>query len=188
MLKEHAGYVVESAPVKAVLLDRDGVLNADLPTGVLRQQDLHDTSGSRSRGFAIARGLPSVGLGSNQACVGRGELAIDELARINAEIDAGVRTAGGVIDQWYIFPHRADEDQIVANPNPAYCRRRRRIMALSWRLRGLSAMRRGTAGRGGSDCWAILVRTGSGRHRPELPQVPAFDDLYQAAEALFAAQ
>ena len=55
---------------------------------------------------------------SNQACVGRGELAIDELARINAEIDAGVRAAGGVIDQWYICPHRADEDCDCRKPKP----------------------------------------------------------------------
>jgi D-glycero-D-manno-heptose 1,7-bisphosphate phosphatase len=55
---------------------------------------------------------------SNQAGVGRGLIAPETVAAINAAIQAHVHAAGGRITAFYICPHRADENCPCRKPKP----------------------------------------------------------------------
>jgi D-glycero-D-manno-heptose 1,7-bisphosphate phosphatase len=172
-----------------VLLDRDGVLNVDLPTGILRRQDLALIPRSAEAVAMLCRAGFRVLVCSNQACVGRGGLAPEELARINGAIDDAVLAAGGEIGTWYICPHRAEAQCDCRKPQPG-------LLLQAQDEYGFRPAETWFIGDAERDCQAavaagcvpILVRTGKGRQSAaQLPAVTAFDDLYQAAEALIVA-
>ena len=173
-----------SAPV--ILLDRDGVLNVDLPTGVLRQEALEMVPGSAEAVARLCQAGYRVLVCSNQACVGRGELSLDELKRINARISAAVRQAGGAISAWYICPHRAEENCDCRKPQPGLLLQAQAAYDFDLATTCFvgDAVRDVQAAEA-AGCQPILVRTGKGRaSESEVPHVQAFDDLYAVADQL----
>ncbi len=172
-----------SAPApRCVLLDRDGVLNADLPTGVLRIEDLRLEPGACA---GVAR-LTAAGLRvlvcTNQACVGRGELAPAALAAIHARIDAAVRAAGGRIDGWYVCTHRAEERCACRKPAPGLLLQAQREHgfdpAATWFVGDAERDAQAALAAG---CRPLFVRTGKGAAAAAaMPQVPCVEDLAAA--------
>jgi D-glycero-D-manno-heptose 1,7-bisphosphate phosphatase len=104
--------------VKAVVLDRDGVINPEGSPFVLRPDQVRLLNGV---GEAIAR-LNDAGfatlVASNQSCVGRGLISEEQLALVTTAFDEEIARHGGRIDAWYICPHAPDEGCECRKPRP----------------------------------------------------------------------
>jgi histidinol-phosphate phosphatase family protein len=89
------------AEARAVLFDRDGTLVHDQPAHLGDPTRVRCIPGAAE---AVARlrsaGLP-VGVVSNQACVGRGEVTASQVERVNSRIDDLL----GPFDTWRYCPH-----------------------------------------------------------------------------------
>jgi D-glycero-D-manno-heptose 1,7-bisphosphate phosphatase len=88
-----------------VLLDRDGVINKDLPGSVCSIDDFELLPGA---GEAIAelnrKGYRAIVI-TNQACVGRGDLMPADLDGIHRLMLEQIAKADGKIDSIYVCPH-----------------------------------------------------------------------------------
>jgi D-glycero-D-manno-heptose 1,7-bisphosphate phosphatase len=104
--------------VKAVVLDRDGVINHEGSPFVLCPDQVRLLDGV---GEAIARlngaGIVTV-VASNQSCVGRGLITEEQLALVTTAFDEEIGRHGGRIDAWYICPHAPDEGCGCRKPRP----------------------------------------------------------------------
>ncbi|MBW6458898.1 MAG: HAD-IIIA family hydrolase, partial [FCB group bacterium] len=95
--------------ISTVFLDRDGVLNEDKPTYLIRVEDvvihkdvpeaLHKLRAAGIRVFVV----------SNQGGIGRGLHNRENAEKIFRKVIEGSEAGGGKIDGWYYCPH-APED------------------------------------------------------------------------------
>lgn len=161
-----------------VLLDRDGVLNRDLPGSVLSADDLEPIEGSAEAVAWLNRAGFEVAVVTNQACVGRGELAPEELERIHLRLLETVAAAGGCIRAIHVCPHTDDDACDCRKPRPGLLRHAAAEhgldLATTWfvgdDLRDVEAAR-------AAGCRPALVRTGKGARVGPVEGVPVFDDL-----------
>lgn len=103
---------MESSEEKVVLLDRDGVIIEHIPNGyALTSADIKILPGAaqailkfNSRGFKVC-------VISNQQCVGKGLLTLEELDALSEDIRQQLRDeAGAEITEFFYCPHLASED------------------------------------------------------------------------------
>jgi D-glycero-D-manno-heptose 1,7-bisphosphate phosphatase len=94
---------------RLVILDRDGVLNVDLPQSVTRLEDFEIIEGAPEAVANLNRAGFTVALATNQACVGRGDMTPRELQRVHAALRSAVADAGGRIDAIYVCPEKAED-------------------------------------------------------------------------------
>lgn len=169
-----------------ILLDRDGVINIDLPGSVLSKNDLAMIEGV---GKAVAT-MNSLGfrvmIVTNQACVGRNELSESSLKMINAEISAEIAKDGGVIDDWFICTHTSEMKCECRKPLPG-------LLLDAANRYGFDLKQTWFVGDSGRDIEAALaagampalVLTGKGcKTKLDYPQVPTFKDLNDFATVL----
>ncbi|NNU80311.1 HAD-IIIA family hydrolase [Halovulum dunhuangense] len=104
----------------AILLDRDGVLNARAPRAeyVRRAQDLRPLPGAAQAVGRLTRAGYRVIVVSNQAGIGRGVMTEADLAAVNDRLRAEVAQAGGRIDAIYHCPHDWDAGCACRKPAP----------------------------------------------------------------------
>lgn len=170
---------------KFVLLDRDGVINEDRSESVLSRNDFVLLSGAAE---AIAL-LNHKGYGvlviTNQACIGRGALSVEESDAIHRLMGDAVRKAGGYIERIYVCTH-TDADQCdCRKPKPGLIHQAR----ADYRFESSETWMVGDAQRDieaaiAAGCRAALVRTGKGNRTQAPPGVPVFRDLMHFAETL----
>lgn len=101
-----------------VLLDRDGVINRDLPGSVCSVDDFDMLPGAAAAIAAINRKGYRVLVITNQACVGRGDLSAAELGAIHRLMLGHVAAAGGAIEAIYVCPHTDEDDCDCRKPRP----------------------------------------------------------------------
>lgn len=172
-----------------VVLDRDGVINADSPDYIKSPAEWHALPGSLD---AIARLCASgftVVVATNQSGVGRGLFTEQTLAQIHDEMLRQVSEAGGRIAAVFVCPHAPDAGCDCRKPLPGLMRQIEQQFGTT--LQGAPAV--GDSARDIDAAVAvtarpILVRTGNGRQteqqfseslRPEV-----FDSLADVADAL----
>jgi D-glycero-D-manno-heptose 1,7-bisphosphate phosphatase len=169
-----------------VLLDRDGVLNRDLPGSVTALSELSLEAGADRAVALLSRAGYAVLVITNQAAVGRGQLSGAELTRINDQLAAWVAAAGGRIDRFYVCTHAEQEGCPCRKPKPGLieqaCREWGFVRAETWLV---GDAERDVAAARAAGCRPALVRTGKGATTaPHHPEVPAYDDLLAFATAL----
>ncbi len=102
--------------ISTVFLDRDGVLNADDPGYVLREEDVQVLPGVPE---AVKR-LTDAGIGmiivSNQQAVGKGLLSMERAEAIFRKVIAGAESAGGRITDYYYCPHLRESNCTCRKP------------------------------------------------------------------------
>lgn len=168
-----------SGPGRTVLLDRDGVLNRDLPRGVLSVGELELLPGAAAAvGRLVAAGY-RVLLITSQSCVGRGWIGAAELGAIHDHLAARLGQEGGRLDRIYACLHAPDAGCACRKPAPGLIEQARQEWgfdpAETWMVgddvRDVEAAE-------AAGVRPALVRTGKGtRAAAARPDVPAHDDL-----------
>jgi histidinol-phosphate phosphatase family protein len=104
----------------AVILDRDGVLNKKPPRAqyVRSWGEFEWLPGSREALRLLKDAGYRVVVVSNQAGIGRGEMAEGDLLQIHERMKAEAAAAGGDIDAIYYCPHGWDEGCECRKPKP----------------------------------------------------------------------
>lgn len=101
-----------------VLLDRDGVINEDLPTGVQApEQCVMIPRAAAGIGVLTRAGFICVVV-TNQSVIGRGLVSNQELDTIHAKINDAVKSAGGNIAEFYVCPDHPDHATFRRKPRP----------------------------------------------------------------------
>jgi len=175
--------------MKLVILDRDGVINQDSDLYIKSPSEWKPIRGSLE---AIAR-LHHAGwrvvVATNQSGIARRLFDLDTLARIHKTMHQRVMESGGLIDAVFFCPHGPNDHCDCRKPRTGMFKEiaaRLRVdldnvPAIGDSLRDIQAAKAAGA-------QPILVRTGKGTTtavNPDLDSnVPVFEDLYSAVEAL----
>ncbi len=175
---------------RLVILDRDGVINADPNGYISRVEDWSALPGSLEAIAALNQKGILVALASNQSGVGRGFFDEAMLMKITAHMKKCLAEKGGHFDHIAYCLHHPNEDCACRKPKPGLLEQISR--ALNCPLGpevlfvGDSAKDILTAEAAG--CTPILVRTGNGENTLKtLIKPPAvFDDLAAVVRALSA--
>ena len=147
----------------ALLVDRDGVINADSPGYIRGPAEWIPIPGSIEALARISQAGWLVGVCTNQSGLARGLITADDLEAIHDELKARVSALGGRIDGIFVCPHAPDADCACRKPRPGLLAQAADTLGLNLGAttlvgdspRDLAAAR--TAG-----ARPILVRTGHG--------------------------
>jgi len=105
-------------PVQAVLLDRDGVINADSPDYILSPGQWQPIPGSLAAISRLHQAGIVVAIVSNQSALGRGMLNEKTFRAIHAKMLLCIEEAGGAIAHVAYCPHAPDEGCACRKPLP----------------------------------------------------------------------
>ncbi|RMH44705.1 MAG: HAD-IIIA family hydrolase [Gammaproteobacteria bacterium] len=158
----------------AIFLDRDGVIIANRAPYVLSWTDVEVLPGSLEALSRLALAHWAVVVVTNQACIGKGLLSIQEARKINQRLLEHITACGGRVDAIYMCPHIPGEQCICRKPKPGLLLQAAKDLHLELKSSILigDALSDLQAGWKAGLHRLILVRTGRGR-----------DQLQQAARA-----
>jgi D-glycero-D-manno-heptose 1,7-bisphosphate phosphatase len=177
---------------KALLLDRDGVINFDSPDYILTPEQWEAIPGSLE---AIAKlhdaGIP-VAICSNQSGLGRGMMNEELFRAIHAKMLLAIEEAGGMLTHSAYCPHAPEEKCSCRKPLPGLI-----FEALdALHVKAGDALMIGDSTRDieaahAAGVKSILVQTGYGNAEMILqkslvinPEIKAFDNLASAVDVL----
>ena len=174
--------------MKLIVLDRDGVINADSPDFIKSPDEWHALPGSLEAIAKLSKHGWTVTVASNQSGVGRGLLSGADLEAIHRKMRLELGKLGGRIDRVYVCPHHPDAGCQCRKPRAGLLRdieqhygaRLQGVPVVGDSLRDLQAARRVGAR-------PILVLTGNGertRAALEGEEVEVYANLAALAEAL----
>ncbi len=103
---------------KAVLLDRDGVINFDSPDYVLAADQWQPVPGALDAIKRLHMAGINVTIVSNQSGLGRGMMSQDSFNAIHAKMMLAIEQAGGFISHVSYCPHGPDDNCICRKPKP----------------------------------------------------------------------
>lgn len=177
------------AKQRLVVLDRDGVINADSDDYIKSPEEWQPLPGSLEAIATLCASGFTVVVVTNQSGVGRELLDQATLQAIHAKMLAAVEAAGGAVDNIYVCPHHPDAGCDCRKPKPGMLEQVERDYVCS--LRGVPAIGDSTRDLAAAEQMGarpILVLTGNGRAtQGSLPQpVETYPDLAAAAAALCA--
>jgi D-glycero-D-manno-heptose 1,7-bisphosphate phosphatase len=175
-----------------VILDRDGVLNAEPPEHgyILTRADFHWLPGALEA-LALMHGAGlRLSVATNQSPVGRGLMDAAQLEDIMAHMRAQAAAAGGPIDAVFYCPHAPDDDCDCRKPRPG-------LLIAAVTASGIETVQTLFAGDDVRDVEAaqaagvapVLLRTGKGaRAEAQLRNrgitLPIYDNLLHFAREL----
>lgn len=177
--------------IRAVLLDRDGVVNRDSDDFIKCPEEWKVLPGViEALGKLRSAGLP-VGICSNQSGIARGIVPMAQLTAINKRIHAEVQQGGGCIGLIRYCPHGPDEGCRCRKPAPGMILDVCRWLSISpVNVLFVGDRRSDLLAARNAGCQSALVRTGHG-NRTELelgdPLQAVFDDLLHTVEILLRA-
>jgi D-glycero-D-manno-heptose 1,7-bisphosphate phosphatase len=175
-----------------VILDRDGVLNAEAPEHgyILTRADFHWLPGALEA-LALMHGAGvRLSVATNQSAVGRGLMDQAQLEDILARMRAQAAAAGGPIDAVFYCPHAPDDGCDCRKPRPG-------LLTAAVTASGIEPGQTLFAGDDVRDVEAaqaagvapVLLRTGKGVHaeaqlRNRGITLPIYDNLLHFAREL----
>lgn len=183
-----------SHSIKAVFLDRDGVINADSPFYVKSWPEFAFLPGS----IEALRRLTQAGLGlfvvTNQSAVGRRYMTLDALEDMHRRMTLTLSAAGVRIADIFYCPHHPDEGCDCRKPRPGLLltAARRYSLCLADTCMVGDGVRDLACGREVGVGAEILVLTGNGRHAREtlarqgMPARNVASDLLEAAAMILS--
>lgn len=102
--------------LRVLALDRDGVLNRDLPTGVRFAEELVWLPGALEAVSQASRAGWLVAVVTNQANIGRGLLSRRALDEFHERLITDVRALGGEVHGVFVCPHRPEDNCACRKP------------------------------------------------------------------------
>ncbi len=174
-----------------ILLDRDGVLNADRPDSVLSPEALVMVPGSAAAVARLGAAGWTVAVVTNQSAIGLGLIDEAMLGHIHDKLRAAVAAAGGCIDEIFYSTAPPGSDSPMRKPRPGMIEAALKKFAaaaadtplIGDALRDLEAA-------AAAGCPRLLVRTGKGAATeaaglpPSVRPVAVHDDLAAAVTAV----
>ncbi|GMR00265.1 MAG: D-glycero-beta-D-manno-heptose 1,7-bisphosphate 7-phosphatase [Zetaproteobacteria bacterium] len=103
---------------KAVLLDRDGVINFDSPDYILAPNQWRPIPGSLEAIAKLTSADIPVAIVSNQSALGRGMLDQETFQAIHAKMMLAIEEAGGEIAHTAYCPHAPEDECNCRKPRP----------------------------------------------------------------------
>ncbi|MGN7610572.1 D-glycero-alpha-D-manno-heptose-1,7-bisphosphate 7-phosphatase [Magnetococcales bacterium HHB-1] len=187
--------MVEENIKNFLLLDRDGVINRNMPdidgqsNYVLSPDQLEFIPGALDALRRLREAAVKILVVTNQSCIGRGLLRLEELDVIHSKLISEVRRAGGEIDLIYYCKHHPDDNCVCRKPKPgminAACRDWLFKCNRTWMVGDTV---KDTQAAKSANCPAALVLTGHGQEEVKRvkPNVPVFKDLASFVDAYLA--
>jgi len=172
--------------MRLVILDRDGVINAESDDFIKTPEEWRPIPGSLEAIARLCRAEYRVVVITNQSGVGRGLYTLDTMNKIHGRMFELVRHKGGEIDALLFCPHAPDAGCACRKPRPGMFNelaRRLKVNLTAVPAVGDSARDLEAARAAGAQ--PVLVRTGGGAALDaiqqggddSLRQVPVYDDL-----------
>jgi D-glycero-D-manno-heptose 1,7-bisphosphate phosphatase len=173
-----------------IILDRDGVINADSAEHIKSPEEWHAISGSLEAIAKLNRAGHTVVVATNQSGVARGYFNLQTLAAIHQKMQDELAKVGGHIDAIFFCPHGPDDNCDCRKPKPGLLWQIAKqfntdfkdALVIGDSLRDIQAAQ-------AVGCKAILVKTGKGANelatKPELKSVPSYKDLATVATEVF---
>lgn len=167
---------------RLVILDRDGVLNAESPDHIKSLDEWLPLPGSLDAVARLCRARVRVAMATNQSGIARGLFNEEDLRAIHRHINAELARIGGRIDPIMYSPDGPDSASRRRKPGPGMLEEIAIHCGVSLdgvpfvgdSLRDMEAARAAGAR-------PVLVRTGNGRETehtvPDLIGVDVYDDL-----------
>jgi D-glycero-D-manno-heptose 1,7-bisphosphate phosphatase len=180
---------LDTASLRHVILDRDGVLNVEAQPGsfVTRPEDFHWVPGALEGLQILQRAGLRLSVATNQSGIGRGLMTLENLRAIHARMESEAAAAGITLAHLLVCPHAPEVQCDCRKPAPG-------LIYEAIRRSGIPASQSLLVGDDGRDLEAarragvpaVLVRTGKGRHTEQHLErsVAAYDDLVLLARAL----
>ncbi len=178
-------------PMKLIILDRDGVINADSDQFIKSPDEWKPLPGALEAIARLNQWGWRVVVASNQSGVGRGLFGMDTLNAINDKMVRSLAQVGGRLDAIFFCPHAADSTCECRKPKSGLFQQIAErfnvdltgVPCVGDSLRDLQA---GVS----MGCEPYLVLTGKGMKTREDPELPPgtkiFPDLDAVAAALTA--
>lgn len=176
--------------MKAVLLDRDGVINADQDGYVTSWDQFCLLPGTLEGLHQLTAARYKLAVVTNQAVVGRGLASAAEVEELNARMVSALAEGGARIDAVLYCPHAPEEGCACRKPEPGLLIEAGRRLGVSpadtcvigdW-VDDIAAAR-------AADCAVpILVLTGRGRRALPLARAAGLSPFMVARDLLAAAQ
>lgn len=173
--------------VPCLILARDGVINEERGRGVITPSDWTPIPGSLEAIARLNHAGYQVVVATNQPGIARGELDVETLGRIHAEMFHRLAVVGGTIDAIFFCPHGPDDGCNCRKPRPGL------LLEIGDRL-GIELADTMMIGDSLADVEAaraagaqpVLVRTGrlEKGEGPRPSDVPVFRDLAAVADHL----
>lgn len=110
--------ITPPAPISAVFLDRDGVINRDSPDYIRCWDEFEFLPRSIAAIARLTRAGIRVIVITNQSIVGRGWVTPEVLADTHTRMRAAVEAGGGQIAAIYHCPHHPDDGCACRKPRP----------------------------------------------------------------------
>lgn len=150
-------------PRPAIMLDRDGVINADSDAYIKSVDEWQPLPGSLEAIARLSQAGWIVAVCTNQSGVGRGLFPESIVEAIHAELQRRVAALGGAIDGFFYCPHSPEANCNCRKPEPGLLRQAARTLDFQVdnvpfvgdTLRDMEAARAAGA-------TPVLVRTGKG--------------------------
>ncbi len=177
--------------MKLIILDRDGVINADSDTYIKSPEEWIPLPGSLEAIARLNQAGYRVVVASNQSGIARGLFTLDTLHRIHDKLHRLLEAVGGEIEAIFFCPHAPDAGCTCRKPRPGL------LLDIGERLQvSLNAIP--MVGDSLRDLQAaqavgarpLLVRTGKGEHTlahaEGLVGIEVFADLAAVVETLLS--
>jgi D-glycero-D-manno-heptose 1,7-bisphosphate phosphatase len=171
--------------MKLVILDRDGVINADSSDYIKSPQEWHALPGSLQAIARLNQANIKVAIASNQSGVGRGYFTRATLNAIHDKLMRQLAECGGHIDKLFVCPHVPDDACDCRKPQPGLLLRALRYFEVAASdacfvgdsLRDLQAAQ-------AAECQGTLVLTGNGMGVAASVSPPHYNDLAHFVDVL----
>ncbi|WP_298818619.1 D-glycero-beta-D-manno-heptose 1,7-bisphosphate 7-phosphatase [Chloroflexus sp.] len=175
--------------MRAVFLDRDGVINHNRPDHVKNWEEFQFLPGALTALRLLSQTGYRIFIITNQAAVGRGLISIATLEQIHARLRAIAAYHGAQIEDIRYCPHRPEEQCRCRKPQPGMLEdlaARYRIDCRQAYLVG-DALSDIAAGKQ-MGCQTILVKSGRGTDELRKPELRRYQPDHIASDLLDAAR
>ncbi|MGI9291751.1 MAG: D-glycero-beta-D-manno-heptose 1,7-bisphosphate 7-phosphatase [Gammaproteobacteria bacterium] len=175
-----------------VVLDRDGVINADSDEYIKSPNEWHALPGSLAAIAKLHQTGCRIAVATNQSGVARGYYDLATLADIHGKMLEQVTSEGGTIDRIFFCPHGPDDGCPCRKPEPGLLLEAAEHFACGFdHMIMIGDSERDLLAAQAVGARTILVRTGNGRktelaikNKSEWSGLEVHDDLLAATHAL----
>ena len=182
------------APDTVIVLDRDGVINADSPDYIKSPDEWHPLPGSLGAIARLTEAGLRVAVATNQSGLARGLFDAEALAAIHGRMLTAINAAGGDLHRIFFCPHGPDDGCDCRKPAPGLLLQAAEHFACGFdRMIVIGDSERDLAAALAVGATPVLVRTGNGKKteaavadKTDYAGLPVYDDLNAAVQGLLA--